>query len=148
MEKSYNLNELALITGFTTRTLRTYLTRGLLHGEKEDGVWRFSAEDIERFVSEPFVKEGLRIKRNAVVFDFLADTSKKAGRACAILDLPLSLMEGQRISAFFCEQMCKASDANFCSGMDHGVFRVILTGAQEQVETIMKAYYEAFGGAR
>ncbi len=144
MEKMYNLNELALITGFTTRTLRTYLSRGLLDGEKINGVWQFSAEDVERFVEEPFVKEGLRIKRNAVVFDFLADTSKKQGRSCVILDLPVSVLEGQKISAFFCEQMCKASDATFCSGMDHGVFRVILAGAEEQVSAIMEAYRKAF----
>ena len=144
MEKTYNLNELALITGFTTRTLRTYMGRGLLDGEKTDGVWQFSAEDVERFLSEPFVREGLRIKRNSVVFDFLADTSKKTGRACVVLDLPLSVLEGQKVSAFFCEQMCKASDATFRSGMDHGVFRVILAGAEEQVASIMEAYRQAF----
>ena len=83
-------------------------------------------------------------KRNAVVFDFLADTSKKQGRSCVILDLPVSVLEGQKISAFFCEQMCKASDATFCSGMDHGVFRVILAGAEEQVSAIMEAYWKAF----
>ena len=141
MEKTYNLNDLALITGFTARTLRTYLSRGLLDGEKVNGVWQFSAEDIERFVEEPFVREGLRIKRNAVVFDFLADTSKRAGRTCVILDLPINALEGQTVSAFFCEQMCKATDATFVSGMDHGVFRVILSGAQDQVEEIMKNYY-------
>ena len=142
MERTYNLNELAMITGFTTRTLRTYISRGLLAGDKADGVWRFSAEDIERFLSEPFVREGLRIKRNAVVFDFLANTVKKAGRACVILDLPISVPEGQRVSAFFCEQMCKAEDATFFCGMDHGVFRVILSGAEDQVRAIMKAYNE------
>ena len=37
MEK-YNLNDLAMMTGFTTRTLRNYLNQGLLEGEKENGV--------------------------------------------------------------------------------------------------------------
>ena len=140
MDRTYNLNELAMITGFTTRTLRTYLSRGLLDGEKGNGVWQFSAEDVERFLNEPFVKEGLRIKRNAVVFDFLAETSKKSGRACVILDLPVGILEGQKISNFFCEQMCRATDATFCSGMDGGVFRVILSGDRAQVAQIMKNY--------
>ena len=144
MERTYSLNDLALITGFTTRTLRTYISKGLLNGSKEDKIWQFTDEDIDRFMSDPFVREGLRIKRNSAVFDFLADTSKKQGRTCVILDLPVSAIEAQKISAFFCEQMCKANDASFASGNDHGVFRVILTGAQDQVASMMKAYYETF----
>ena len=69
MEK-YNLNDLAMMTGFTTRTLRNYLNQGLLEGEKENGVWQFTPEQLDRFFSEPFVKEGLRIKRSSAVFDY------------------------------------------------------------------------------
>ena len=145
MDRNYNLNELAMITGFTTRTLRTYLSKGLLKGTKIDGVWQFSEAEIDQFLSEPFVKEGLRIKRNAVVFDFLADAGRKTGRACVILDLPVSLVENQKVSTFFCDQMCKAEDAVFCAGVDHGAFRVILSGADAQVKKIMKAYDESFG---
>ena len=35
--ETYNLNDLAMMTGFTTRTLRNYLNQGLLEGEKEPG---------------------------------------------------------------------------------------------------------------
>ena len=142
MDKSYNLNELAMMTGFTTRTLRSYLNKGLLSGEKIDGVWQFTAEEVDRFFSEPYVKEGLRIKRNAMVFDFLVDTSKKANRACVILDLPVSNEEGGEISAFFCDQMAKASDAFFSYSRDRGMSRVILTGPEDQVAEIMKDYYK------
>lgn len=144
MERTYSLNDLAMITGFTTRTLRTYISKGLLSGSKEDKIWQFTGEDIDRFMSDPFVKEGLRIKRNSAVFDFLADTSKKQGRACVVLDLTVSAAESQKISSFFCEQMCKATDAAFTCGNDHGIFRVILTGAEDQVASMMKAYYETF----
>ena len=73
MDGTYNLNELSLMSGFTTRTLRTYLNQGLLKGEKTNGAWRFTAEEVDAFFAQPFVKEGLRIKQSAVVFDFLAD---------------------------------------------------------------------------
>jgi hypothetical protein len=142
MEKTYNLNELAMMSGFTTRTLRNYLNQGLLHGEKVDGVWRFSAEEVDRFFKEPFVKEGLRIKRNALVFDFLADTAKKANRACVILDLPVSDEEGEAISAFFCDKMINASDAAFTYHCDRGMSRVILTGSEDQVTEILRDYYK------
>lgn len=142
MDKHYDLNELAMMTGFTTRTLRNYLNQGLLHGEKHDGVWQFSAEELDRFFREPFVKEGLRSKRNAIVFDFLADTAKKTNRTCVILDLPVSDEEGEAVSNFFCSKMMQAKDAVFTYHRDRGVSRVILTGPEDQVAEILREYYK------
>ena len=143
MEGKYSLNDLAMMTGFTTRTLRNYLNQGLLNGEKTNGMWEFTAEKLDRFFREPFVKEGLRIKRSGTVFDFMADRSKKEERSCAILDVPASVKKGNDISAFFCEQMKSAEDVLFQYDWDNGVCRVILAGAAASVESIMKAYYAA-----
>ncbi len=146
MDGKYNLNDLALMTGFTTRTLRNYLNQGLLNGEKTDGMWQFSAEDVDRFFSEPFVKEGLRIKRSSLVFDFMSDRNKKQARSCVILDVPASRKKGDEISSFFCDRMSEASDVRFTYGWDNGLCRVILAGAAGSVEAIVKAYYDmAFG---
>ncbi|MBQ6426229.1 MAG: MerR family transcriptional regulator [Clostridia bacterium] len=143
MDGTYNLNDLALMAGFTTRTLRNYLNQGLLKGEKTNGVWQFTAEDVDRFFGEPFVKEGLRIKRSSVVFDFMADRNKKTDRSCVILDIPASVAKGNAISAFFCDRMNETSDAVFSYGWDRGVCRVILSGAAGSVADIMKAYCAA-----
>lgn len=143
MDDKYNLNDLAMMTGFTTRTLRNYLNQGLLEGEKENGVWQFTPEQLDRFFSEPFVKEGLRIKRSSAVFDFLAERDRKAARTCVILDLPADRRKGDAVSAFFCREMQKASDLNFSYGWDKGLARVILTGDAEAVAKILKAYYSA-----
>ena len=142
MEK-YNLNDLAMMTGFTTRTLRNYLNQGLLEGEKENGVWQFTPEQLDRFFSEPFVKEGLRIKRSSAVFDFLADRDRKTARTCVILDLHADRRKGDAVSAFFCREMREASDLQFSYGWDKGLARVILTGDAEAVAKILKAYYSA-----
>ena len=141
MDRNYNLNEIAMMTGFSTRTLRNYLNQGLLKGEKVDGVWQFTAEEIDRFFAEPFVKEGLRIKRNGIVFDFLADRSKKAKRACMILDIPVSLKESKTLSDFFCKQMETVSDAVFTFDWSDGNARIILSGAEKSVAKIMEAYH-------
>ena len=143
MENKYDLNDLALMTGFTTRTLRNYLTQGLLEGEKENGVWQFTPEQLDRFFSEPFVKEGLRIKRSSAVFDFLAERDRKAARTCVILDLPADRRKGDAVSAFFCKEMQKISELHFSYGWDMGFARVILTGAADSVAEILKAYYSA-----
>ena len=141
MDRNYNLNEIALMTGFSTRTLRNYLNQGLLKGEKVDGAWQFTAEEIDRFFAEPFVKEGLRIKRNAIVFDFLADRSKQAKSACVILDIPVSMKERKTLSDFFCKQMEAVSDAVFTFDWNDGNVRIILSGAEESVATIMETYH-------
>lgn len=145
MDKTYDLNELAMMTGFTTRTLRNYLTQGLLKGNKENGVWQFTIEDIESFFAEPYVKEGMRIKRSSLVFDFLADSKKAGGRTCVILDKAVTRKEGDAISAFFCKQMEDASDIAFNYGWDNGHSRVILSGAEDQVARILKTYYAKEG---
>ena len=142
MEKKYNLNDVALMTGFTTRTLRNYLLGGILKGEKIDGVWRFSEEDLDAFFKEPYVKEGVRIKRSGVVFDFLAGKGAKTARTCAILDVPAKLKEGRAISTFFCDKMNDASDVVFTFDWDKGVCRVILAGDAEQVAGLVRAFNE------
>ena len=141
MERTYTLNDLALMTGFTTRTLRNYLNQGLLKGEKVNGVWQFTLDDVDRFFSEPFVREGLRIKRSGVVFDFLSQQKKKEGRTCVILDIPGSVKKGNELSAFFCNRMNDASDTVFTFDWAGGMSRVILSGAADQVAELLKAYY-------
>ena len=145
MEKTYSLNDLAMMTGFTTRTLRNYLAQVLLSGSKADGAWQFTAEEVDRFFAQPYVKEGLRIKRSGIVFDFLAARRKDSAQTCVILDLPASREEGSAISAFFCNQMKQAADTAFCFDWDRGFARVILSGDGEQVRRIVEAYHSAAG---
>lgn len=146
MDKTYDLNDVAMMTGFTTRTLRNYLSQGLLKGEKVNGAWQFTAGDLDAFFSEPFVKEGLRIKRSGVVFDFLAERKKPAARTCVILDIPASLKKGNAISSFFCARMNEAEDVSFTFDTDKGVCRVILSGEAAQIAKIMQAYFGAHLG--
>ena len=44
MSERITLAQLAAISMLTERTLRSYLKRGLLAGEKTPGGWRFTAE--------------------------------------------------------------------------------------------------------
>lgn len=141
---AYNLNELAMITGLTTRTLRNYLKLGILEGEKDDGNWRFSDEDVEAFFSNPAAKQAIAAKRNAVVYDFMSNPFKKSNRACTILDLPVSDEEAMEIAAFFCGLINKGcSDIEFKFNKEKGFARFILSGSEDQVAGLMKAYYES-----
>ena len=143
MERTYSIGELAMMTGFTDRTLRNYLSQGILKGSKVNGAWRFTVKEIEDFRADPYVKEGLRIKRSSVVFDFLAEKHKDAPRTCVVLDIPATLSESNALSALFCKEMESASDVVFTLDWYPNVCRVILSGSAEGVSKIMTAYEAA-----
>lgn len=73
----YNINEVAVMTGLSTRTLRNYLKMGVLDGEKIDGVWQFSEEHLGEFLRNPVAAPSIQAKRNALIFDFLADRKNR-----------------------------------------------------------------------
>lgn len=80
--ESDTINAVAMMTGLTARTRRNYLKLGLLNGEKENGMWRFTAGDLRDFIAHPSVKPAIQAKNKAVVFDFPAeDTKRRTGFA-------------------------------------------------------------------
>ncbi|MDO5134074.1 MAG: helix-turn-helix domain-containing protein, partial [Eubacteriales bacterium] len=85
---TYNLNQVAMITGLTTRTLRNHLKQGILKGNKIDGNWSFTEEEVETYIGDPGVRQAISAKQHAVIYDFLADPYKKTNRICTIMDFP------------------------------------------------------------
>jgi len=141
MDKLYNLNDLALISGFTTRTLRSDITAGTLDGEKVDGVWQFTAEQIDAYLEKPGIRRRATARQNALVYDFLADTHKSANGLCVVLDLPVAGEEVEEVQKFFCAEMCKAHQAQFYARWIHGLLRVTLSGAEEEIARMLSDYY-------
>ena len=141
MNDTYTLNQLAMITSLTTRTLRNHLRQGTLTGEKQDGMWTFTPEDVQRFMANPAVKRSIEANHNALVFDFLSDGFKTANRACVILDYAVDDGEASAISDFFCRAVCESTDLRMCYSRDRGVSRVILSGGEDQVADILSRYY-------
>ncbi|MBE5877204.1 MAG: helix-turn-helix domain-containing protein [Lachnospiraceae bacterium] len=145
MEKFYTINELALMTGLTTRTLRNYLQMNVLTGEKVNGAWQFTEEDISEFLANPSVQPSIQAKKNAVVFDFLADRKKKTNEICFVLDVNVSAEEAEEISGFFCEkinQLGGNSRIRFSFERNGESVRVMLTGEEIQVKQLLEEYYQ------
>lgn len=142
----YTMNDVAMMTGLTTRTLRNYLRQGLLKGEKVDGVWRFTEEEYEVFLAHPAVKPGLRAKKNAIVNDFMLLDAKKENQTCVILDFCMEREDAKRAAEFFCQQMKVQEDDSLQFGMEwyKKNMRVILSGTEAGVKEIMKRYYEGY----
>ena len=137
----YSINDLAVMTGLTTRTLRNYIKLGLLEGEKIGGVWKFTPEQFSAFIADRNVKPALEARKKAIVYDFLADGRKPANSVCVILDFCVDEEEGNAISAFFCGAVCECEGMQFSYQYGNGHARVILSGPEDAVQGVMAEYY-------
>ena len=100
MSERITLAQLAAISMLTERTLRSYLKRGLLAGEKTPGGWRFTAEQTAAFLALPQVRSASNARRNAVAEDFIQRRMDTTGQLCAVLDLPVAAAEHGVTMAF------------------------------------------------
>lgn len=143
MEKYYTLNQVAMMTGLTTRTLRNYIKMDILKGEKIDGIWNFSEEEFAEFIQNPYVKPSIQAKNKAIVFDFLAQNEKRTNEICTIIDACVDSHEAEEISNFFCEEINKRNESNinFSFEKNDSYVRVILRGYEDTVMEILNAYY-------
>ena len=83
MSERITLAQLAAISMLTERTLRSYLKRGLLAGEKTPGGWRFTAEQTAAFLALPQVCSASNARRNAVAEDFIQRTQRGSCAPCS-----------------------------------------------------------------
>ncbi len=140
----YTLEQLSIITGLTTRTLRSYLSQGLLHGSKQNGKWTFTDEQVEHFLNQSVVSQLLHTKKLAHVYDFLGQRHKSISELCVVLDLPATPAAAEEAAAFFCSAVnnCpEGSRVHFSFEWDAGCARLILTGPESIVQPILAGWY-------
>ena len=145
MKEFYTINDVAVMTGFTTRSLRMFIQQGFLEGEKIDGKWCFTVEQLETFISNPNIKAGIKIKNNAVVYDFLSDFKKPDNQTCIILDLNINSNEElAEINSYFCKAMTdeNVSSAKMKLEKQENSVRLIMTGPEDFIADVMKGWYE------
>lgn len=58
MKDTFNIDDMALITGLSTRTIRGYIADGFLDGGKSSGARRFTAEQVYRKSQKPPARAG------------------------------------------------------------------------------------------
>ena len=142
-ENSYLISHLVLATGLTDRTIRNYIASGILQGEKIDGLWHFTPEQVEAFIRHPAVRPSILAKKNALVYDFLLNDRKTVPEACVILDLPDA--EQKKLAEFFCYRISNGDYENIRFSFDGAgkTPRVILKGDTGEVLGLVNAYYES-----
>lgn len=137
----YNISAVTMITGLTDRTIRNYISSGLLSGEKINGLWHFTPEQVEAFIADPAVYPSIRAKNNALVYDFMTDGKKARHETCIILDLPGD--DKKTAAEFFCYSINNGDFRNLRFSLDavKSEPRVILTGDTREVLALVNRYY-------
>ena len=141
MKDFFTIADMTVMTGLSSRTIRTYIAEGFLQGDKSSGVWQFSPEQIDRFFNNAAVRPTLRAKKNAVVYDFLGAPHGE-NMMCVVLDLPAESLS--QASALFCgyiSEIQAKAELRFASDRIGKKGRVILSGSDADVMELLARYY-------
>lgn len=139
----YTLGDIVQFTGLTDRTLRNYLSSGLLEGEKINGLWLFTAEQIEKFITHSSVKPSIVAKRNSVVYDFLLGGEETVEQCCLVFDLPKK--QDKKAMEYFCYAINNGDFCNLKFSFDspkNKATRIILKGETKQILQLVNDYYQ------
>ncbi len=137
----YTIHHITLFTGLTDRTIRNYISSGLLKGEKINGLWHFTPEQVDAFMRHPAVWPSIQAKKNSIVYDFLLDTKKSGADICLILDIPEA--DSKTTAEYFCDRINDEGVKNVRFSFDsiQGIPRIILQGDPAQVLPLVNGYY-------
>ena len=140
--EDYLINHLALFAGLSDRTIRNHISAGFLQGEKINGLWHFTPEQVDAFLRHPAVRPGILAKNNSIVYDFLADGKKQGASGCLILDLPG--VDTKICTECFCYEIAMGVYHDFRCSYDSvgGTPRIILRGPVEQILPLANRYFE------
>lgn len=144
----YVINHLVMFTGLTDRTIRNYIASGILQGEKINGLWHFTPEQVDNFVRHPAVRPSILAKNNSMVYDFLLDNKKKKQEICVILDTPYD--DKKSVAEFFCYNIANGDyhDIQFSFDGVAEMARVILKGDVTEVLRLVNEYHSEYTTAK
>ena len=141
----YVINHLVMFTGLTDRTIRNYIASGILQGEKINGLWHFTPEQVDDFVRHPAVRPSILAKNNSLVYDFLLENKKKKQEICLILDT--LNVDKESVAEFFCYRISNGGyqDIQFSFDGVTEMTRVILKGDAAEVLCLVNEYHSEYG---
>ena len=140
----FTLAHVALMTGLTDRTIRSHIAAGFLQGEKINGLWHFTPEQVNAYIRHSAVRPGLISKERAAVLEFLDQEDHTVPAACIILDLPGE--QPHQNMEFFCRAICDGHYEGIRFSFDAvgKTPRIILSGPANQVLELTRQWQQEF----
>jgi len=87
-QKLYTVDDIAMMTGLTSRTIRNYLKNGKLKGKKIGVQWRFTEEDINALFTDKRFENEVAASKNKMVIDFIETKERSEVSICSVVDYP------------------------------------------------------------
>ena len=137
----YTIGHIVQFTGLTDRTIRNYIASGILKGEKINGLWHFTPEEVDAFLLNPAVRPSIVAKQHGVVYDFLRCNPETTDQICLVLDLPGGNRDA--VTGFFCAAITEGDyrDIHFSFDGNGNTLRVFLKGEAGEVLRLVNGYY-------
>lgn len=132
----YTINEISVMSGLSTRTIRNYLADGQIHGVKKDGKWCFSFEDYVNMLENPYIGPAIKAKSTAPVFDFIRNDKKTDNSVCMIIDRKVNGEEEQSLAEKLCNLVNGYGGVEFRYRKKKDHIRIVLAGGEENVRRI------------
>lgn len=138
MKEFYNIEEVATMTMLSTRTIRNYIKQGFLEGEKTDGIWQFTAGELETFFENDYVKQ---TKKNSMIYDYMLNGTKSSASVCSTYDYPVK--DGEEAKTI-CDRLIERINSNefgelkFSYEYYKKMVRIILIGDPRQMARLME----------
>ena len=133
MKETYIIEEIAAMSMLSTRTVRNYLSLGLLEGEKVDGAWRFTPEQFGAFLNQDMVAQSVRAKASGMVYDFLAQDRKTDAAVCAVIDVPVDDIATETVRRSELLERVNSLGLQCSYRFDKKLARLIIRGTVEQL---------------
>jgi len=143
MEKLYTVEDVAQMTGLTSRTIRNYLADGRLTGRKVGAQWRFTEENITAIFTDAGARRDAANAASGLVEDFLKRQNRSGVTVCSVIDYPAESGEAvaplvqkltDQISGFASDNL----KFNYDFDSEHLVARFTIIGEINQVAKLIK----------
>lgn len=137
MKELFSIGEIAVMSGLSVRTIRSYLASGQLEGEKINGAWRFTEEQFCAFLRRDMVRQSVRAKAHGAIQDFLLTSRRQEAAVCAIWDQPVpGGGPEERLRGLLLER-ANALGVKCSYRYEGGMARAILEGPPEAVAALL-----------
>jgi len=138
--ETYTIEDVAQMTGLSSRTIRTYRKMGLLEGALQGNTWTFTPEQVGKLLNEPYVQGAMEAKRNAIWTDFLQDTGKQVPSLCTTADFPVTDAQGANaLLDRLLEQLPAGVRMSYCYDHRRNLVRIYLSGPKDLILPVLAA---------
>lgn len=112
IKKLYTVNDIAKITGLTSRTIRNYLKNGNLKGKKIGGQWRFTTEDIQNLFDKGDVKKDMSTLKKNEVLDFIDGVKTDVNGPVQICTIADYYCDSEKSGKEMCDKLSQVINSN------------------------------------